>query len=147
LRDITPTIGEILGFNTEDATGSVMEEIILSAPDSVEEETDIVSLELNAAPNPFRQESLFHVRMPEPGYATIRVHDVTGGIVALPLQRHLPRGLTLFPWDGRTDNDRPLQMGIYFATLEAPTGSYTRRLILVRRYGTAVSQVGDRSRS
>jgi hypothetical protein len=131
LRDITPTIGELLGFTAEDATGTVMEEILL-LESGVEDETDAFDFSIRAVPNPFNAGTELRFRVPTAGVARISIHDVNGRLVDTPFEEFVQPGPHSYHWRAVGPDGRRLPSAVYFLTLTASDKSASQRIVLVK---------------
>jgi len=79
------------------------------------------------AANPMAPGMAVSVTTPEPGFATLNVHDMSGRLVDRITAQELAAGTHSFQWsaDG-------LETGAYFLRLTGPTGGATRKIILQR---------------
>lgn len=69
--------------------------------------------------------------IPEAGPVQIRVFDVQGRLLAVPVDGIEPSGTHELAWDGRGFKGR-LASGLYFVRLETLRGSSTGRIVIVR---------------
>ncbi|MGH2570609.1 MAG: FlgD immunoglobulin-like domain containing protein, partial [bacterium] len=83
-------------------------------------------------PNPFRAATSIRFSMPQPGVATLSIHDVTGRRVRSLLDGAVAPGYRSLLWDGRDDAGHALASGVYFYRLRTPAESRTGRVQLVR---------------
>lgn len=132
LRDITPTIGHLLGFATGHASGAAMREIFV--PDSVSSEPapPVLAPLLAVDRNPCRPGAHLSFRLPAPGVARLLVFDAAGALVARPYDGASPLDEFHFSWDARSSRGEPMPSGVYFLRLEASGGSDVLRLVLTR---------------
>ncbi len=86
---------------------------------------------LQAAPNPFATRTTLRFSMERPGRVRVRVHDVTGRLVATPLDADRAAGDVRVDWDGRGDDGRRVASGVYTVQLEANGETRTAKVILV----------------
>lgn len=112
LRDITPTVGELLGFVAEDATGAPLVEILASQVGTdaiVVEIPEAASLRAEGPPlGPCRT---FLLGVPCPGFAALTIRNLAGRTVARPFEGWLPAGAHVIRWE-------PGSAGIYLATVD-----------------------------
>jgi hypothetical protein len=85
-----------------------------------------------AAPNPLRNGTLLHFRLPQPGDAQLTVHDVTGRRVALLLDAPRGAGEHAVRWNAADDAGRAVASGLYFVRLRTADGQSVIRLQVVR---------------
>ncbi|HEX7879331.1 MAG TPA: M6 family metalloprotease domain-containing protein [Candidatus Eisenbacteria bacterium] len=88
-------------------------------------------LSLRAAPNPCRTSARIAFSTPESGRATVRLFDSAGRMVRTLLDASLDPGEHSIDWDIRDDRGVTLPAGIYFAKAATPSGSITKRLVVV----------------
>ena len=133
LRDITPTIGELLGFRTEKATGRAMTELFnetnVLAKRNREQRSE---LSLCAVPNPFNPATMLYFKIATPGEAHITIYDVSGKRVASLSRGFLNIGEHQWPWMALTPDGRPLPAGVYLIRLSTAGESTTQRVVLLK---------------
>jgi hypothetical protein len=122
LRDVTPTIGELLGFKTERATGGVMSEILVAG-----DETAVTAI---VRPNPAKgQVTLVFGAQASESAKQIAIYDVAGRQVA---ESTLEPNMLSWEWQGRDDGGRPVAGGVYFARVRASGREATVKFVFVR---------------
>ena len=130
IPDIAPTIGELLGFATEQATGSPMTELFF---EEIGVEPELPPLvELTAYPNPFNPATTLAFTLPMAGEVELRVYDQAGREIRTLLRGFRPAGVVRTAWDGRDDRGRAVPSGTYLARLTTATGDGTVKLVLIR---------------
>lgn len=72
------------------------------------------------------------IEMPSAGRARLDLFDVRGARVRSILDRELPKGVTLEPWDERDASGALVAPGIYFARLRTEAGMRSVRLAVAR---------------
>ena len=82
-------------------------------------------------PNPFSVESRFSVTLDDGVAAEVSVFDVTGRKVRTVFRGHFAAGTTELAWDGRRDDGRRANAGIYFYRLILPGRVLSTRLVLL----------------
>jgi hypothetical protein len=122
IPDIVPSIGLLLGFTSEYATGAPMSELF--------SETDVGELPaagqtLAAWPNPFRGETSLRLSSPLASAAMLAVFDVAGRRVD---RLELPAGAAALTWTPPAE----LASGVYFARVDVAGERLMRRLVLLR---------------
>ena len=83
-------------------------------------------------PNPFNPATTIEFTLPRAEYTEIKIYNLLGEVVAIPLKQHLPAGNHRIAWDGLTLDGRPAASGIYFYRLTAGQFSETRKMILLK---------------
>ena len=122
IPDIVPSIGLLLGFTAEYATGTAMTELF--------EETSVAELPatsqtLAAWPNPFRAVTTLRLAAPLGAEATVEIFDIAGRRVD---RLDLPANASALTWTPPAE----LASGVYFARIETPAARLTRSLVLLR---------------
>jgi hypothetical protein len=126
LRDVTPTIGELLGFQTERATGSVMSEILVAGtPDPLG--SRVVRY---VSPNPAKGKvTLVFGEQASESAKQIAIYNAAGREVA---ESVLAPGTSDWEWQGRDSGGRPVAGGVYFARVRASGREATVKFVFVR---------------
>lgn len=131
LRDITPTIGELLGFETEDATGTVLEEILI--PEVVAEDArrnpKADQLRIRVVNNPTSSATRVVFRLPSPGDVGVYVHDLSGSILAVPFEGTLGAGEHHVAWHGVDAEGHKVGSGVYLLSVTTGYGCGTHTII------------------
>lgn len=83
-------------------------------------------------PNPFNPLTAIRFEIPAEARVRVAVFDVTGRRVALLADGLRPAGRFDVIWDGRDEGGRPVPSGAYFARMEGPDFTGTRKMMLVR---------------
>jgi hypothetical protein len=116
------TGGKLMGYFF-----SAPDDIVTHAGESPEEFTAIGN-----HPNPFNSSTLLTFTLPEPGGATLAIHDITGRKVRTFVLGFLPAGEHTVAWDGRDGSGKALASGCYFALLRHGAMSAYHRMLLVK---------------
>jgi len=119
LRDITPTVGELLGFEAEDATGTPLLEI-LRPEVGTDEQVCMVpdALRLSAVGIPLGTRREFVASLPIPGFTVLTIRTLAGHTIARPFEGWLPAGEHVIRWDVASSQTPPTP-GVYIATVES----------------------------
>ena len=83
-------------------------------------------------PNPFTPGTIIRYDVAGAGEATLTVYDVAGTLVRVLVQGHRDSGRYEIRWDGRNGQGERVGSGLYFYRLEAPGGTQTRKMIMLR---------------
>lgn len=87
-------------------------------------------------PNPFSPErhgvTVISFSVPAPAHATVRVYDVAGRLVAVPLDDTVGAGQTDAVWNGLNTDGNPAPSGVYFYELYTDGVHSTRKMMLMR---------------
>jgi hypothetical protein len=78
-------------------------------------------------PNPFNPQTTIQFTLPEAMHATLRVFDTLGRQIATLTNDALPAGRHDVTFDGSR-----LSSGVYLYSLETPSGTITRRMVLLK---------------
>jgi len=85
-----------------------------------------------AAPNPFCEATSLSYGGPGAAHATLAVFDVTGRHVRILVDGAMAAGSHRATWDGRDDQGRPVDAGIYYARLVVEGHQEAQRVIVLR---------------
>ena len=88
-------------------------------------------------PNPFNPETWIPYQLSEGSTVTVKIYDVSGGLVRTIGVGHKPVGYYLTRekavyWDGRNENGERISSGVYFYTLITDDYTETRRMVIVK---------------
>ncbi len=112
IPDIAPTIGELLGFPTEQATGTAMTELF-GSPDALDHAAWPRDLSLRIYPNPFNPSLTIDWRIPQAGMCQLSIHDLRGRTLKVLLEQELPAGDHQLTWNGKDAQGRWVASGLY----------------------------------
>jgi hypothetical protein len=92
-----------------------------------------VSLALDQnVPNPFNPVTTIRYRLPDAGFVSLGVFDVTGKEVARLVEGRQNAGLHTIEWKGCDGGGRPAASGVYFCRITFGKESINRKMILLR---------------
>jgi hypothetical protein len=131
LRDITPTIGELLGFTAEYATGTVLEEILIPevAVDNAPMNPNGDQLRIRVAGNPASSATRIILTLPAPGDVGVYIHDFSGRILAVPFEGTLGSGDHDLAWHGTDVGTGALGSGVYLLSVTTGYGRAARAVV------------------
>ena len=89
------------------------------------------SLEQNY-PNPFNPSTLIKYAIAADGPVKIKIYNLAGEEVAVPVNKVLKPGNYEVMWNGRNNSDQLLPSGVYFYRIEAGEFTATRKMILLK---------------
>ena len=135
IPDIAPTIGELLGFTTEDATGSAMLELLDPTLGTDQNDGWIspssISLE-RLYPTPFNAELSIEYEVLDSHQASIRIFNLQGQQVWTSDLSSSGPGLHTLKWNGRDQNHNELPSGIFIVQLSNQVLSQSQKVILLK---------------
>ena len=83
-------------------------------------------------PNPFNPQTTIEFSIPEDGFTTISIYDITGQWLRTLFSDYASKGTFKVSWDGRIESDEEAASGTYFYRLETKNFSETKKMILLR---------------
>lgn len=83
-------------------------------------------------PNPFNPQTTIEFSIPEDGFTTISIYDITGQWMRTLFSDYASKGSFKVSWDGRIESDEEAASGTYFYRLETKNFSETKKMILLR---------------
>lgn len=83
-------------------------------------------------PNPFNPQTTIEFSVPDDGFVTISVYDITGQWVRTLYSDYAAKGTVKVSWNGRIESDEEAASGTYFYRLETKNFSETKKMILIR---------------
>jgi hypothetical protein len=95
-------------------------------------QTVATPITLQNYPNPFNPHTTISYSISRNSYTTLKVYDVTGGLVRILVDGMREAGAHREIWDGRDDNGREVSSGVYFYQLRVGSFTDTKKLVLVR---------------
>jgi len=135
IPDIAPTIGELLGFTTEDATGTVMLEL-LDQTAGTERNVGAMtpsSLSLKRLyPTPFNSELNIEYELMDSHQASISIFNLRGKQVWTSDVLSGGAGRHILKWDGRDQSQRSLPSGIFIVQLSNQSLSQSQKVLLLK---------------
>ena len=83
-------------------------------------------------PNPFNPETKIIYSIPEPGFVSLKIYNITGQLIrVLQAGNQLP-GKYVRIWDGRNDAGNKLSSGVYFYEIQVNNFIQTKRMVLLK---------------
>lgn len=85
-------------------------------------------------PNPFNPETTIFYALPDAGFVTLDLYDVTGQLVRHLVSQQMDGGRYEVRWDGRDGRGHQVSSGIYFYRIEVANGQFSaiRRMVLLK---------------
>ena len=84
------------------------------------------------APNPFRSSTVLAFSTAAPGWARLRLYDLSGRLVREIVNEFLPAGRHTSAWNGASADGRRLASGVYVAMLESGGLRAQQKLVMLR---------------
>jgi hypothetical protein len=88
-------------------------------------------MRVHAAPNPFTAESHISYAVAVDGHHDLAIFDLSGRLVRVLHSGWKPAGWHAATWDGRDSENRPADLGVYFAVLSGAHGTVSQRLVYI----------------
>lgn len=104
----------------------------MDPPTSVDSDALHEALGIKVVPNPSHGETFISVTCDRSGPQRLAVVDLLGRVVWRIDESTASPGLRTIAWDGRDIMGNRVPSGVYFVTLDAPSGSVSKRVLLVR---------------
>ncbi len=126
IPDITPTIGELLGFTPDSATGTAMTELF-STNTGVDPMPVVPWLKPVNYPNPFNPVTIIQYELPQRSDVQITIYNLLGKGVAILVSEAQDAGVKLVQWDASN-----VASGVYFYQIR--TGEYiqTGKMVVLK---------------
>lgn len=128
--------GDLYWLQQDDGAGTpnkgVLHRIHAADPAAVSTVPGGARLALAVSPNPAAGAVSLRLTLALDGPVRLTVSDVSGRVVATPLDGALSRGTHTLSWNGRDASGRETPGGLYFARLITPAGVVTTRIARVR---------------
>ena len=83
-------------------------------------------------PNPFNPETVIEYQLPAAGRVSLKIYDMMGREVRTLVQGEQPAGYHRVQWDGRDQDGKKLNSGVYLYRIEAGSFSQTRKVVLLK---------------
>ncbi len=84
------------------------------------------------SPNPFNPTTEISYELPEDGFVTLKIYDVSGKLVRTLVEGFRSGQPHVETWNGKDSLSRPVASGVYFYRLTAGNFVETRRMVLLR---------------
>lgn len=135
IPDIAPTIGELLGFTTEDATGTAMLELLVPTAGTDKNDGQITPSSISLArvyPSPFNSELSIEYKLVDSQPANISIFNLQGKQVWTSDVTSSGEGPRTLKWNGRDQNHNVLPSGLFIVQLSNQTLSQSQKVILLK---------------
>ncbi|MBE0433913.1 T9SS type A sorting domain-containing protein [candidate division WOR-3 bacterium] len=83
-------------------------------------------------PNPFRVQTAISYELPRPGLVTIAIYNVAGQRIKTLVEEKKDAGYHTVPWDGRSNDGKPVSNGVYFCRMEVDEYTSVKKILLTR---------------
>ncbi|MFC2076197.1 FlgD immunoglobulin-like domain containing protein [candidate division KSB1 bacterium] len=83
-------------------------------------------------PNPFNPETSIQIGLPKDSMVRMNIYNITGQMVRSLLDQRMPAGYHKIKWDGRDNNGRTVNSGVYFYRISTDEFSQTRKMVLLK---------------
>lgn len=83
-------------------------------------------------PNPFNASTKICFDLPKQSMVRLRIYDISGSIVAEPLDEMMEAGSHSLIWNGKSDNGNSLASGVYFYRIQADGVKAVKKMIMLK---------------
>ena len=118
-------------FGTDNGVSRYTGEIITTSVDEEDEKPEALPV-LHSYPNPFNPSTTIEFTLPESGFTTLSIYNISGQKVRELAAGHMTAGMHSLIWDGRDDSGDAVSSGIYITRLAAGKQVAARRMILLK---------------
>jgi len=117
-------------FGTDDGISSYKEDTSTSIT-TYDAHPDALPV-TNSYPNPFNPSTTIEFTLPESGFTTLLIYNISGQKVRELAADHMTAGTHSLTWDGRDDGGNAVSSGVYITRLVAGKQVATGRMILLK---------------
>lgn len=104
-----------------------------TVPNIEEVQNTIIKKQMfNIVTNPAKSNVHMGYSLEQPGYVSIRVYNITGEMIATPLQKQQQTGYHHVVWDGLDHNGKKVGCGIYLIRMESGYRSDVKKVIFLK---------------
>lgn len=132
IPDIAPTVGALLGFQTELATGSAMTELITGPVSTADPKQVPQQLKLSSFPNPFNPSTMLHYAVKEASTLEISVYNLAGERITVLENKHHEAGEYNILWGGLNDSGESVEAGMYICQLRSVDHTQSIKMVLLK---------------
>ena len=126
IPDITPTIGELMGFTADFATGTAMIELFTTSA-GLNSSPEIPWLNPINYPNPFTPVTIIQYKLPDRSDVEVTIYDLLGNEVTTLVSETQEAGFKSVQWDATN-----VANGMYFYQIRAWKYVQTRKMVLLK---------------
>ena len=83
-------------------------------------------------PNPFNPSTTIRFDLPQPVHVQLKIYDVTGRLVATPVNEPRQAGVHSVVWNRTNRSGGPVASGVYFYRIQAGSFIMTRKMVLLK---------------
>ncbi len=135
IPDIVPTIGELLGFSPEYATGTAMLELLdvtnAVGSKSINQTPGSIAL-TKVFPSPFNSEISIAFELGSSASGQIHIYNLSGDLVWSHTVSAIPGEPKAVRWSGIDQHKSPVPSGVYIVQLASGFDSVSQKVVLVK---------------
>lgn len=135
IPDIAPTIGELLGFATEAATGTPMLELLdeTAGVESKDSGLKPRALDLQRLyPNPFNSQLSIQFEILNPGPVKVQIFNIAGDLIWTRDLVGLGSGAHILTWDARDQQGYTVPSGVFVVQVSSQRHSHAQKALLLK---------------
>ena len=118
-------------FGTDNGVSRYTGEIITTSVDEEDEIPEELPV-LHSFPNPFNPSTTIEFTLPESGFTTLSIYNISGQKVRELVADHMTAGAHSLIWDGRDDSGKAVSSGVYITRLVAGKQIAASRMLLLK---------------
>jgi flagellar hook assembly protein FlgD len=84
---------------------------------------------LHTSPNPFTNELYIHFETPGNQMAQVSIYDMQGNLIRILNSKKLSHGYHELIWNGKDNNGREVQYGLYLMRLQSGRKVYVKKVL------------------
>ncbi len=128
---IAVEINNTIWFGTDNGVSRYTGEVITTGVDEEDETPEALPV-LHSFPNPFNPSTTIEFTLPESGFTTLSLYNISGQKVSELAAGHMTTGTHSLTWDGRDDSGNTVSSGVYITRLVAGKQVTAGKMILIK---------------
>ncbi len=118
-------------FGTDNGVSRYTGEVITTSVDEEDDMPEALPV-LHSYPNPFNPSTTIEFTLPEPGFTTLSIYNISGQKVRELAADYMAAGMHSLTWDGNGDSGDAVSSGVYITRLQAGKHVAVGRMLLLR---------------
>jgi len=118
-------------FGTDNGVSKYTGEVIVTGVDEEDEIPEALPV-IHSYPNPFNPSTTIEFTLPESGFTTLSIYNISGQKVRELATGYITAGTHSLTWDGRDDSGEAVSSGVYITRLEAGRQVAAGRMVFLK---------------